>query len=116
MSQIPQSPAAAPSAAGAGAGEVPSYDGDIAAMSAMVAHLDGTLLPHLDLLAAQAQRAGNGAGVLAALATATERVNLARDAAQAALAQVRHANEAVRHAYADAADEAAKDKHYLSAE
>ncbi|MGI5119305.1 hypothetical protein ACQEU5_07140 [Marinactinospora thermotolerans] len=96
--------------------DVPNYDGDIAAMNAQVSYIDQTVLPHLEMLAAQAKRAGNGEAVLASIASAQESVNTARSSAATAVAAVRAANEAVRRAYADAADQAAKEKSYLQAE
>jgi hypothetical protein len=96
--------------------DIPSYDGDIAAMNAQISYVNETVLPHLEMLAAQAKRAGNGESVLASIASAQEAVNTARAQAETAVAAVRAANEAVRRAYADAADQAAKEKTYLQAE
>ena len=90
-----------------------TYDGDIAAMQAQIAHTDETVLPHLEMLRSQAEAAENGPGVLAAIDQASESAAAARDAAQAALDAVRTANESVRTAYADSGNEAAKQKSYF---
>lgn len=91
----------------------PSYDADIAAMLGMLAHIDDTLLPHLEMLVSQARAAGNGPAVLAALNTAMDQVTTARDQVQQALQVVCKANEKVHQAYADAANQAATAKSYF---
>ncbi|PSK83049.1 hypothetical protein CLV63_14115 [Murinocardiopsis flavida] len=105
-----QAPAPAPTGS---AGDMPSYSQDISMMAAEIEHIDSTVMPHFELLIAQATQVGNGPKTLQALSAGLESTRTARGAAQDALTAVRTSSEAVQQAYSDSAGEAATKKEYF---
>lgn len=95
--------------------DLPSFEGDVAAMRAHTSFLDTVLLPHFESLVASAHAQGMGAGLLAVLAQGQEQAQSSRDAVARATDATVSLNQAVAQAYADAV-EAAKNKAYYQGE
>lgn len=92
--------------------DLPSFEGDVAAMRAHTSFLDTVLLPHFESLVASARAQGMGEGLLASLAQGQEQAQSSRDAVARATEATVRLNQAVAQAYADAADAAKKKTYY----
>lgn len=90
-----------------------SYAADIAMMRAEVDYTTNTVVPHYELLIAQATTAGNGPKTLQSLRAGLEAARAALGAAQEAISTVQATSEPVQAAYDDAGGEAARDKAYF---
>lgn len=102
----------------AGGGYTPSsggasYAGDIAMMRAEVDYTSKTVIPHFEMLIAQATNVGNGPKTLQALNAGLEGARSALGAAQDAISKVQATSEPVQAAYDDSGGEAAKSKTYF---
>lgn len=97
----------APSSGGA------SYAGDIAMMRAEVDYTSKTVIPHFEMLIAQATTVGNGPKTLQSLQAGLEGARAALGAAQDAISKVQATSEPVQAAYDDSGGEAAKSKTYF---
>lgn len=95
-------------------GETGSYAQDVAMMRAEIDHIDTTVLPHYELLIAQATKAGNGTATVQALNAGLEATRTARGSAAAALSAVQATSEPVQQAYDNSGGEAATDKDYFA--
>ena len=95
--------------------DMPSYEGDVAAMRAHTNFLDTVMLPHFEALIASAQAQGMGANLTGALAQGLEQAQGARHSVARATDATVRLNQAVADAYVDAAD-AAKNKTYYQGE
>ncbi|MEU3017176.1 hypothetical protein ABZ635_07250 [Nocardiopsis sp. NPDC007018] len=95
--------------------DMPSFEGDVAAMRAHTSFLDTVLLPHFESLVASARAQGMGEGLVGVLAQGQEQAQSSRDAVARATDATVRLNQAVAQAYADAVD-AAKNKSYYQGE
>ena len=92
--------------------DMPSFEGDVAAMRAHTTFVDTVVLPHYEGLLNAARRAGMGEEMLARLAQGQEAVALARTQVATATDAVVRLNAAVAQAHADAAAAATKKTYY----
>lgn len=90
-----------------------SYAGDIAMMRAEADYTSTTVIPHFEMLIAQATTAGNGPKTIQALNAGLEAARSALGAAQDAIRQVQATSEPVQAAYDNSGGEAAKAKTYF---
>lgn len=92
--------------------DMPSYEGDVAAMGAHTTFVDTVILPHYEGLINAARRAGMGEELLTRLSQGQEAVALARTSVASATGAVVRLNAAVAQAHADAAAAATKKSYY----
>jgi hypothetical protein len=93
--------------------DLPDYSSDIAMMRAEERYIDSTVLPHYEMLIAQAEQVGNGPAVLNALRSGIESARNAKGTAASAISAVSSANAPVQAAYDDSSGEAAEKKQYF---
>ncbi|MBB6122194.1 hypothetical protein [Nocardiopsis algeriensis] len=94
--------------------DLPSFEGDVAAMRAHTTFVDTVVLPHYEGLLNAARRAGMGEEMLARLAQGQEAVAMARTQVAHATDAVVRLNAAVAQAHADAAAAATKKSYYTA--
>lgn len=92
--------------------DMPSFEGDLAAMRAHTTFIDTVVLPHYEGLINAARRAGMGEEMITRLTEGQEAVAMARASVDSATGAVVRLNAAVAQAHADAAAAATKKSYY----
>lgn len=95
--------------------DMPSFDGDIAAMQGQIRYTEQTIDPHFEMLIGQASQRRMGGDLIGALNSARDSSATAAAAYQAALNAVEAANRQVHDAYASATS-ASPDRDYYRPE